>query len=87
VRAAALLSVEGAGGKLRVTVYGGCGFKRELEVDFALYGPDGKYSISGGALEGATAFEVVEVGGRELGERGLPAEGGRRYRVLVVFRW
>jgi hypothetical protein len=87
VRAAVLLSVESLNGKVRVTIYGDFGFRRELEVDFVLYGPNGKYSISEGALEGVTAFEVVEVDGRDLAKRGLPAEEGRKYRVLVVFRW
>jgi hypothetical protein len=82
-----LLSVERADGKVRVTVYADCGFKRELEVDFVLYGPDGRYSIAEGVLEGVTAFEVKEVEGRELRRRGLPAEEGRKYRVLAVFRW
>jgi hypothetical protein len=38
-------------------------------------------------FEGVTAFEVKEVDGRELRRRGLPAERGRKYRVLVIFRW
>jgi hypothetical protein len=82
-----LLSVEKRGERLLVAVYGDYGFKRELEVDFVLYGPNGKYSISEGVLEGVTAFEVKEADGKELKRRGLPAEEGRRYRVLIVFRW
>ncbi|MCC6050618.1 MAG: hypothetical protein LM580_07915 [Thermofilum sp.] len=82
-----LLSIENLAGKPHVTVYGDFGFKREISVDFVLYGPDGKYSISEGVLEGVTAFEVIEMDGRELRKRGLPAEEGRKYRVLVVFRW
>jgi hypothetical protein len=82
-----LLSIENLGDKLRVTVYGDFGFKREFLVDFALYGPDGKYCITEGVLEGVTAFEVKEVDGGDLAKRGLPAEKGRKYRVLVVFKW
>jgi hypothetical protein len=82
-----ILDIEKRGEKLLVTVYGDFGFKRELEVDFVLYGPNGKYSVTEGALEGVTAFEVVEMDGRELKRRGLSAEEGRKYRVLVVFRW
>jgi hypothetical protein len=82
-----ILSIENLGGKLRVTAYGDFGFKREFLVDFALYGPDGKYCITEGVLEGVTAFEVKEVDGRELKRKGLPAEEGRKYRVLAVFRW
>jgi hypothetical protein len=82
-----ILSIENLGDKLRVTAYADYGFKREFLVDFALYGPNGKYSVSEGVLEGITAFEIVEMDGRELKRRGLPAEEGRRYRVLVVFRW
>jgi hypothetical protein len=82
-----ILSIENLAGKPRVTVYADYGFRRELEVDFVLYGSDSKYSIGEGVLEGVTAFEVVEVDGRELRKRGLPAEEGRKYRVLVVFRW
>ncbi len=87
MRAAVLLSVESLNGKVRVTVYGDCGFKRELLVDFVLYGPDGRYSISEGALEGVTAFEVREVDGRELRRRGLPAEEGRRERPRKWRSW
>jgi hypothetical protein len=87
VIAAVLLSVEKSGEKLLVAVYGDFGFRRELEVDFVLYGPNGEYSVSEGALEGVTAFEIVEMDGKELRRRGLPAEEGRKYRVLVVFRW
>jgi hypothetical protein len=82
-----LLSVESVGGKVRVTVYGDFGFQRDFLVDFVLYGPNGKYSIAEGVFEGVTAFEVREVDGKELKRRGLPAEEGRRYRVLVIFRW
>jgi hypothetical protein len=82
-----ILDIERVGDKVRVTVYGDFGFQREFLVDFVLYGPSGKYSISEGVLEGVTAFEVVEMDGRELKKRGLPAEEGRKYRVLVVFRW
>jgi hypothetical protein len=82
-----ILSIENLAGKPRVTVYGDFGFKREFLVDFVLYGPDGKYCITEGVLEGVTAFEVKEVDGRELKRRGLPAEEGRKYRVLAVFRW
>jgi hypothetical protein len=82
-----LLSIENLAGKSHVTVYGGYGFKREFLVDFVLYGPDGKYSISEGVLEGVAAFEVVEMDGGNLKRRGLPAEEGRKYRVLVIFRW
>jgi hypothetical protein len=82
-----ILDIERAGGKVRVTAYADYGFKREFLVDFVLYGPHGEHYVSEGVLEGVTAFEVVEVDGRELRRRGLPAEEGRRYRVLVVFRW
>jgi hypothetical protein len=82
-----ILDMERVGGKVHVTVYADYGFKREFLVDFVLYGPNGKYSIAEGVLEGVTAFEVVEMDGRELRRRGLPAEEGRKYRVLVVFRW
>jgi hypothetical protein len=82
-----ILSIESVGGKVRVAVYGGFGFKREFLVDFVLYGPNGKYSVTDGVFEGVTAFEVVEMEGKELRRRGLPAEEGRKYRVLVVFRW
>jgi hypothetical protein len=82
-----ILDMERVGGKVRVTVYADYGFKREFLVDFVLYGPNGKYSIAEGVFEGVTAFEVKEVDGRELKRRGLPAEEGRRYRVLIVFRW
>ena len=82
-----ILDIESVGGKLRVTVYGDFGFKREFLVDFVLYGPNGKYSVTEGVLEGVTALEVVEMEGRDLKRRGLPAEEGRKYRVLVVFRW
>jgi hypothetical protein len=82
-----LLSIENLAGKSRVTVYADYGFKREILVDFVLYGPNGKYSISEGVLEGVTTFEVKEVDGKELRKRGLPAEEGRKYRVLVIFRW
>ncbi|MCC6051456.1 MAG: hypothetical protein LM580_12155 [Thermofilum sp.] len=82
-----ILGIEKRGERLLVAVYGDFGFKRELEVDFALYGSDGKYYVTEGVLEGVTAFEVKEVDGRELKRRGLPAEEGRKYRVLIVFRW
>jgi hypothetical protein len=82
-----ILGIERVGDKLLVAVYGDFGFRREFLVDFVLYGPNGKYSISEGALEGVTAFEVKEVDGGDLAKRGLPAEKGRKYRVLVVFRW
>jgi hypothetical protein len=79
--------MERVGGKVHVTVYADYGFKREILVDFVLYGSNGEYSIADGAFEGVTAFEVKEVDGRELRRRGLPAEEGRKYRVLVIFRW
>jgi hypothetical protein len=79
--------MERVGGKVRVTVYADYGFKREFLVDFVLYGPNGEYSVSDGVFEGVSAFEVRDVDGRELKRRGLPAEEGRKYRVLVVFRW
>ena len=82
-----ILGIEKSGERLLVAVYGDFGFRREILADFVLYGPDGKYSISEGVLEGVTAFEVREVDGKELKKRGLPAEEGRKYRVLVVFRW
>ena len=82
-----ILSIENLAGKPHVTVYADYGFKREILVDFVLYGPDGKYSISEGVLEGVTAFEVIEMDGGDLAKRGLPAEKGRKYRVLVIFRW
>jgi hypothetical protein len=82
-----ILGIEKRGEKLLVAVYGDFGFERELEVDFVLYGPNGKYSIAEGVLEGVTAFEVKEVDGGDLAKRGLPAEKGRKYRVLIVFRW
>jgi hypothetical protein len=82
-----ILDIERVGDKVRVAVYADYGFKREFLVDFVLYGPNGKYSIAEGVFEGVTAFEVVEVDGRELRRRGLPAEEGRKYRVLVVFIW
>ena len=82
-----ILGIEKSGERLLVAVYGDFGFRRELEVDFVLYGPDGKYYVTEGVLEGVTAFEIVEMDGRELKKRGLPAEEGRKYRVLVVFRW
>jgi hypothetical protein len=82
-----ILDIERVGDKVRVTVYADFGFGREFLVDFVLYGPNGKYSISEGVLEGVTAFEVKEVDGRELRKRGLPAEEGRKYRVLAIFRW
>jgi hypothetical protein len=82
-----LLSVESLNGKLRVAVYADHGFKREFLVDFVLYGPDGRYSVTEGVFEGVTAFEVKDVDGRELKKKGFPAEEGRKYRVLVVFRW
>ena len=82
-----ILGIEKSGERLLVAVYGDFGFRREILVDFVLYGPNGKYSISEGVLEGVTAFEVREVDGKELKKRGLPAEEGRKYRVLVVFRW
>jgi hypothetical protein len=82
-----ILDMERVGGKVHVTVYADYSFKREFLVDFVLYGPNGKYSISEGVLEGVTAFEVKEADGKELKRRGLPAEEGRRYRVLIVFRW
>jgi hypothetical protein len=82
-----ILDIERAGDKVRVTAYADYGLRREILVDFALYGPNGKYSVSEGVFEGVTAFEVKEVDGRELKRRGLPAEEGRKYRVLVIFRW
>jgi hypothetical protein len=82
-----ILNIEKRGEKLLVTAYADYGFRRELEVDFVLYGPNGKYSISEGVLEGVTAFEIVEMDGKELKRRGLPAEEGRKYRALVIFRW
>jgi len=82
-----ILDMERAGGKVRVTVYADYGLRREILVDFVLYEPNGKYSVSEGVFEGVTAFEVKEVDGRELRKRGLPAEEGRKYRVLTVFRW
>jgi len=82
-----ILSIENLAGKPHVTVYADYGFKREILVDFVLYGPDGKYSISEGVLEGVTAFEVIEMDGGDLAKKGLPAEEGRKYRVLVIFRW
>jgi hypothetical protein len=82
-----LLSVERRGEKLLVSVYGDFGFRRELEVDFVLYGPHGKYSVTEGVLDGVEAAEVVEVGGDWLLKKGLPAEEGKKYRVLLVTRW
>jgi hypothetical protein len=82
-----LLCIERVGGKVHVTVYADYGFKREFLVDFVLYGPNGEYSVNEGVLEGVTAFEVIEMDGGDLAKRGLPAEKGRRYRVLAVFRW
>ena len=82
-----ILDMERVGGKVHVTAYADYGFKRELEVGFVLYEPNGKYSISEGVLEGVTVFEIVEVDGKELRKRGLSAEEGRKYRVLVIFRW
>jgi hypothetical protein len=82
-----ILDMERVGGKVHVTVYGDFGFKREFLVDFVLYGPNGEYSVTDGVFDGVTAFEVKDVDGGDLAKRGLPAEKGRKYRVLVVFRW
>jgi hypothetical protein len=82
-----LLCIENLGGKPHVTVYGDYGFKRSISVDFVLYGPNGKYYVTEGVFEGVTAFEMVEMDGGDLAKRGLPAEKGRKYRVLVIFRW
>jgi hypothetical protein len=82
-----ILDIERRGEKLRVAVYGDFGFQREVLVDFVLYGPDGKYYVTEGVFEGVAAFEVRDVDGGDLAKRGLPAEKGRKYRVLVIFRW
>lgn len=81
-----IVSVERREGRLAAAVLAGP-LRREFEVDFVLYGPDLKYSVAEGVLEGVTEVEVVEVSGEDLLKRGLPAEKGRKYRVLAITRW
>jgi hypothetical protein len=81
-----IVSVERRGGRLLASVYADW-FRRDFDVDFVLYGPHLKYSVTEGVLEGVSAVEVLEVDGEDLVKRGLPAERGRKYRVLAVTRW
>ena len=77
-----IVVVERGEGKTVATVYAGAVAER-YEVDYVFCGFDFKYPVEEGVVE-ARGVRVAEVDAEWLGRRGVEAEEGRRYRVLLV---
>jgi len=79
-----IVVVERGEGKAVATVCACAGaVAKRYEVDYVFCGFDFKYPVEEGVVE-ARGVRVAEVDAEWLGRRGVEAEEGRKYRVLLV---